>query len=167
MLLAWRILPLSMGILFVVCSVTQTCLTLCDCMDCNMPGLTVYHHLPKFAQLHVRYISDAIQPAHPWTCSSSSALNLSQHQGVPGKEPLFDTWFPRSALELLVPWINSVLPSHTVDSLLTAVSHFIDNSRCSRFKPFCLSNAALFNYLWYFLQSFTPSGTLGISVLAF
>ena len=32
---------------------------LCDPMDCSMPGLSVPHHLPKFAQVHVHCISDA------------------------------------------------------------------------------------------------------------
>ena len=27
--------------------------TLCDPMDCSMPGFPVFHHLPKFAQIHV------------------------------------------------------------------------------------------------------------------
>ena len=51
-------------------------------MNCSTPGLSVPHHLPKFAQGHVYCIRDAIQPAHPLTPSSPSALNLSQHQGL-------------------------------------------------------------------------------------
>ena len=42
------------------CSVTQSYLTPCDPMDCSTPGLSVPHHLPKFAQVHVHCISDAI-----------------------------------------------------------------------------------------------------------
>ena len=34
-------------------SVTQSCLTLCDTMDCSMPGLPVHHQLPEFTQTHV------------------------------------------------------------------------------------------------------------------
>ena len=64
------------------CSVAQSCLTLCDPMDCSKPGLSVPHHLPKFAQVHVHCISDAIQPSHPLRPSSLSASNLSQHQGL-------------------------------------------------------------------------------------
>ena len=64
------------------CSVAQLCPTLCDTMDCSMPGLLVPHHLPEFAQVHIPYISDAIQASHPLTPSSPSALNLSQHQGL-------------------------------------------------------------------------------------
>ena len=62
------------------CSVTQSCPTLCDPMDCSTPGLPVPHHLPEFAQHHVHCIGDAVQPSHPLTPSSPSALNFSQHQ---------------------------------------------------------------------------------------
>ena len=51
-------------------------------MDCSMPGLPVPLHLPEFNQVHVHGISDAMQPSHPLTPSSSSSLNLSQHQGL-------------------------------------------------------------------------------------
>ena len=36
----------------------------------------VPHHLPKFAQVHVHCVSDAIQPHHPLLPSFPSALNL-------------------------------------------------------------------------------------------
>ena len=42
------------------CSVAQSCPTLCNPMDCNTPGFPVRHHLPKFAQVHVHCIGDAI-----------------------------------------------------------------------------------------------------------
>ena len=63
------------------CSVVQLCPTLCDPMDCSTPGLSVPHHLPKFAQVHVHSAGDAIQPSH-LLMLSSSALNLSQHQKI-------------------------------------------------------------------------------------
>ena len=44
-------------------SVAQLCLTLCDPMDCSMPGLPVYDQLPEFTQTHVHWVSDAIQPS--------------------------------------------------------------------------------------------------------
>ena len=43
----------------------QSCLILCDPMDCSMLGLPVPHHLPKFAQVHAHCIGDVIQPSHP------------------------------------------------------------------------------------------------------
>ena len=45
--------------------VIQLCLTLCNPMDCSIPGFPVLHHLPEFVQIHVHWASDAIQPSHP------------------------------------------------------------------------------------------------------
>ena len=67
--------------LFGCCSVAQLCLTICDSMGCRMPGLPVPHHLLEFAQVHVHWIGDSIQPSYPLS-PSSPALNLSQHQGL-------------------------------------------------------------------------------------
>ena len=64
------------------CSVTHSCPTLCNPMNCSTPGLPVLHHLPEFAQVHFHCISDAIQPSHPVMTSFLSALNLSQYQGL-------------------------------------------------------------------------------------
>ena len=63
-------------------SVAQSCLTLCDPMDCSMPGFPVHHQLPELAQSHVHRVSDAIQPSHPLSSPSSPAFNLSQRQGL-------------------------------------------------------------------------------------
>ena len=38
-------------------SVAQSCLTLCDPMNCSTPGLPVHHQLPEFAQTHVYQVS--------------------------------------------------------------------------------------------------------------
>ena len=54
---------------------------LCISVDCSMPGFPVLHHLPEFAQIHVHWISDAIQPSHPLP-PLSLAFSLSQHQGL-------------------------------------------------------------------------------------
>ena len=40
----------------------------------SMPGLTVHHQLPDFAQTHVHPVSDAIQPSQPLWSSSPPAL---------------------------------------------------------------------------------------------
>ena len=45
-------------------SITQSCLTLCDPMDCSMPGFLVHHQLPELVQTHVHHIGDAIQRSH-------------------------------------------------------------------------------------------------------
>ena len=36
---------------------------LCDPMDCSMPGASVLHCLPEFAQIHVHWVSDPIYPS--------------------------------------------------------------------------------------------------------
>ena len=64
------------------CSVTQSCLTFCDCMDRSKPGFPVLHFLPEFAQTHVHWVGDAIQPSHPLSSPSPPAFNLAQHQGL-------------------------------------------------------------------------------------
>ena len=46
-------------------SVAKSCLTLCDSMDCSTSGFPVHYQLPEFAQTHVHWVSDAIQPCHP------------------------------------------------------------------------------------------------------
>ena len=49
-------------------SVVQLCLTLCNPMDCSMPGFPVHHQLPELTQTHVHWVSPTV--------------NLSQHQGL-------------------------------------------------------------------------------------
>ena len=63
-------------------SVTQSCLTLCNPVDCSTPGFPVLHHFLEFVQTHVHCVSDAIQLSHPLLSLSPPAFNLSQHQGL-------------------------------------------------------------------------------------
>ena len=65
---------------FVVVDQLLSCVWLCDPMDCSMPGSPVFHHLPEFAQTHVHWVGDAIQPSHTLLPPSPPAFNLSQHQ---------------------------------------------------------------------------------------
>ena len=65
-----------------VISVTQSCLTLCEPMDCSTPGFPVHHQLLEPTQIHILHVSDAIQPSHPLSAPSPPTFNLSQHQGL-------------------------------------------------------------------------------------
>ena len=67
---------------FVVCSVAQSCLTLCDPVDCSTPGFPVLHHLLELAQTHFHWVGDAIQPSHRLSSPSPRAFNLSQPLGI-------------------------------------------------------------------------------------
>ena len=63
-------------------SVAQLCPTLCDQVDCSMPGFPVHQQFPELTQTHFDQISDAIQPSHPLSSPSPPVFNLSQHQGL-------------------------------------------------------------------------------------
>ena len=56
-------------------SVAQSCLTLCNPMNCSTPGLPVHHQHPEFTQTHVHQVGDAIQPSHPLSSPSPLAPN--------------------------------------------------------------------------------------------
>ena len=45
-------------------------------MSCSMPGLPVLHYLSEFAQTHVHWVGDVIQPSRPLSSLSPPALNL-------------------------------------------------------------------------------------------
>ena len=59
-----------------VSSVTQSCPTLCDPMDCSMPDLPVHHQLPELTQTHVKLVTSAY--CHP-KLSSLRHRDLKQY----------------------------------------------------------------------------------------
>ena len=93
-----------------VSSVAQLCPTLCDPMNCSMPGLPVHHQLPEFTQTCVHWVSDAIQPSHPLSSPSPPAPSPSQHQS-------------------LFQWVNS---SHEVAKVLEFQLEYHSFQRTSR-----------------------------------
>ena len=52
-------------------------------LSCTLqsPVSTILHYLLEFAQVHIHWVDDAIQPPHPLS-PFSSAFNLSQYQGL-------------------------------------------------------------------------------------
>ena len=77
---SWAPHPLNLSVQF--SSVTQLCPTLCDPIDCSMPGFPVPYQLPELTQTHVHRVGDAIQPSHPLLCPSPPTFNFSQHRGL-------------------------------------------------------------------------------------
>ena len=63
-------------------SVTQSCLTLCDSMDCSMPGFPIHHQLPGPTQTRVQH--HAIQPFIPFS---------PRLQSFPAWESFAMSWF--------------------------------------------------------------------------
>ena len=64
-----------------VSSVTQSCLTLCNPMDCSMPSFPVHHQLSEPTQTKS---IELVMPSKHFILFSPSppAFNLSQHQGT-------------------------------------------------------------------------------------
>ena len=64
------------------CSVARSCPIICDPMNCRTPVFSVLHYFPEFAQTHIHWVNDAIQPSYPLSLPSPLALSISQHQGL-------------------------------------------------------------------------------------
>ena len=73
-------------------SVAQSCPTLCNPMNCSMPGLPVHHQLPEFTQTHVYRVGDAIQPSHPLSSPFPPAPNPSQHPSFSNESTFCMRW---------------------------------------------------------------------------
>ena len=111
---------------------TQSCPTLCDSMDCSPPGFPLLHHLPEFAETHVHWVRDAIQPSHPLSSPSPPTFNLSQHQGLFNVSVLHIRW-PRywsfsfsispsneysKLISFRIDWFDLLAVQETLKSLL-------------------------------------------------
>ena len=51
-------------------------------MDCSKPGFPVHHQFLEFAQTHVHWVCDVIQPSHPLSSPSLPIFSLSQYQDL-------------------------------------------------------------------------------------
>ena len=93
------------------CSVSQTCPTLRDPMDCSMRGFPVLHHLLEVAQTHVHRVSDVIRPSHPF-----HPLLL-----LPSIFPSIRVFSNESALRIMWPkyWSFSFSPSNEHPGLIS------------------------------------------------
>ena len=91
-------------------SVAQLCPTLCNPMDCRMPGFPVLHWLLELAQTHVLWVSDAIQPSH--------SLSLPF---LPSIFPNIRVFSNESALHIRWPkyWSFSISPSSKYSGLIS------------------------------------------------
>ena len=84
--------------------VTKSRPTPCNPMNCSTSVFPVLQHLPEFAQTHVHWVSDAIQPSHPLSSPSPPALNLSQPQE---KTPISRLFVSGGQSMGHFPWVNT------------------------------------------------------------
>ena len=90
------------------CSITKSCPTLCDPMDCRTPCLSILCHVQECAQPHAHWGGDAIQHSHPVSSPSPPAFNVSQHQVC-----LFVClFFPMSCFFVSVVKVLELQPQH-------------------------------------------------------
>ena len=113
-------------------SVAQSCPTLCDPMDCRMPGFPVHYQLPELTQIQVHWVGDAIQPSHSLSFLSPPASNLFQHQGLFQSVSSLHQWpsigvsVSTSVLSMNTPglisfrmdWLDLLAVQRTIKSLL-------------------------------------------------
>ena len=138
---------------------------LCDSMDCRTPGLPVHHQLPDFTQTHIHWVSDAIQPCHPFipfsSCLQSFSASVSfpvsqfftsggQSIGVSDSAPVFpktiQDWFP-------LGWTGLILQSiYSQESFPTPQFKSI-NSSALRFL-YCPTLTSIHDYIHYDIHNF-------------
>ena len=91
-------------------SVAQSYLTLCNPMNCSMPGLPVHHQLLESTQTHAHRVGDAIQPSHPVVLFSSCPQSLPASESFPMSQ-----LFARGGQSTGVSALVTVLPKNTQD----------------------------------------------------
>ena len=147
---------LSIALLYCgCCLVIKLCPTLCNSMDCSMPGFPVLHYLPKYDQTHIHWVDDDIQPSGLLLPSSPPALNLSQ----------FQCWFFSPAQFSHSVMSNSLQPHGLQHARLPCPS--LIPRACSNSCPWSrwchptISSSVV--PLSYCLQSFPASGSYPMS----
>ena len=133
-----------------ICSVAQQCPTLCDPIDCSMPGFLVHHQLSELAQTHVCQVGDAIQLSHPLLSLSPPAFNLFQHQGLYNELALHIRW-PKywsfnispcneysGLISFTIDWLDLFAVQETLKSLLR---HHISKALIIRYSAALQSNS--------------------------
>ena len=74
------------------CLVTKSYPTLCDPINCSTSGFPVLHYLLEFAQTHVHWIGDAIQPSYPLSPPSPPAFIFPSVRVFSNESALHNSW---------------------------------------------------------------------------
>ena len=128
-------------------SVTQSCPTLCNPMNCSTPGLPVHDQLPESTQTHVHFVSDAIKPSHPLLSPSPPALNFPSIRVFSAESVLCIRWLkywsfsfsisPSNKYSRLISfridWLDLLAVQGTLKSLLQHYSSKAPFLWCSAF----------------------------------
>ena len=96
-------------------SVTQSCPTLCDPMDCSMTGFPVHHQLPELTQTHVHWVSDGHESVH---------LILCHHLLLPSIFPSIRVFSNESVLHIRWPNYWSLIFSNSAPNEYSGLISF-------------------------------------------
>ena len=120
-------------------------------MDCSMPGSSVLYYLLEFAQIHVRWVSDVIQPSHPLSSPSlpfPSIRVFSSESVLPIRWPKYWSFsFSISPsndysglISFRMDWLDLLVVQGSLKSLLQHHSSKASILRCSAFLIVQLSH---------------------------
>ena len=149
------------------CSVAQLCLTLCDPIDCSMPGFHVLHHLLEFALTHVHWVGDAIQPSHPLSSPSPPALNFPSIRVFSNESAVCIRWSKNWSLSFSISPSNeySGLISFRIDWLnLLAVQRTLKSPWASSLQHHSLKASGLWCSAFFMIQLSHPYMTTGKTI---
>ena len=148
-----------------ISSVTQWCPTLCDPMECSIPGLPAHHQLPELTQTHLHYVSDTMQPSHP----------LSFPSPPPSIFPSIRVFLSESALHIRWPkyWSFNfnISPSNEYSALISFRMDWLDllavqstlKSLLQNHSPKA-SNSSAISFLYSPTLTSIQSKTIGLTV---
>ena len=114
-------IPRSWIAIYIVSSVQSLSrVRLCNPMDCSTPGFPVLHNLPEFAQTHVHWVSDAIQPSQYLLPPPLPALNFSQLNVFSNELTLHIRWLKYWSFSF------SISPSNEYSGLISFRTDWFD-----------------------------------------
>ena len=93
-------------------SVTHSCPTLCDPMDCSTPGLPVHHQPPEFTQTHVHWVGDATLDCRPSGISDHSILQARILERFAMPSSRGSSWLRNQTCISYIFWIGRRILRH-------------------------------------------------------
>ena len=140
----------------------------CDSKDCSMPDFPILDHLLQFAQIHVHWVGDGIQPSWPLS-SPSLAFNLSHIKTFSNELALHIRW-PKS-------WIFSfsISPSNEYSGLISFRIDWFDLAVQGILKSLLQHHSSKASILWcsaFFMVQLshpyiTTGKTIALTIQAF
>ena len=133
------------------CSFAQSCLTLCNPMKCNTFGSFVLHYLLEFAQTHVHWMGDAIQPSHP-LLPLLLLPSIFPSNSVFFSESILCIWRPKKSFSF------SISPSKEIPGLISFRMDWLD-LLASKGLPRVFSNATVQKHQFFGAQPSSQSNS--------